>query len=217
MNKLILLVLLTLSNYCFSQTLKITYLYNMPKLKMTDSLFLYSSADSSQFIFDIKEKKIALDFDDAQGVRHANKFTLNYNFKTRKYYQFKKFKGRVFYTNWIESDNNWTITNEKDSILGFKVVKAYKEIESKYLVRQKVYAWFAPDIPVSTGPLYFTQLPGLILKITYEKNSLTIVAINNEYIYNHIFISEPENSIFVEKDIMLDNDEVEMNKRLKDK
>ncbi len=84
-------------------------------------------------------------------------------------------KYAVWQPNW-----NWEITDETSEVLGYKVKKAIAnsiDIDpSSPVYRGKVYAWFAPDIAVSSGPAFFCGLPGLILKVNYERTSRTITA-----------------------------------------
>lgn len=56
---------------------------------------------------------------------------------------------------------SWQLTNEEQSYLGFRVMKAQATIDSTI-----VEAWFTPDIPTSTGPGLYGGLPGLILMLS---------------------------------------------------
>ncbi len=60
-------------------------------------------------------------------------------------------------------DVKWKITPERDTILGYPVIKATKG---------RAMAWFTPDIPVPFGPGDDVGLPGLILKYQYNSNSI---------------------------------------------
>ncbi|UAB85385.1 GLPGLI family protein [Zunongwangia sp. SCSIO 43204] len=75
--------------------------------------------------------------------------------------------------------NSWEITKEHKMILGYKCFKATMEYESydKYMepLWIPVEAWFTPEISVSTGPLDFDGLPGLILEVTKD-NMITYFA-----------------------------------------
>lgn len=51
----------------------------------------------------------------------------------------------------------WVLFNDSMDICGFKCFKA--EADS-------VIAWYTPEIKVSSGPAYYSRLPGLILQIT---------------------------------------------------
>ncbi len=60
-------------------------------------------------------------------------------------------------------NTDWTITNEKGNILGYKVIKA---------VNGRNIAWFTPDIPVPFGPNGQGGLPGLILKYSFGPRTI---------------------------------------------
>ncbi len=70
----------------------------------------------------------------------------------------------------IESDiksKKWKISNEKKKILDYICMSAELKIKEKTIT-----AWFTPQIPVSLGPDKFYGLPGLILAV--EKNGETV-------------------------------------------
>ncbi len=78
-----------------------------------------------------------------------------------------------------EKYNSWEITKKHKMILGYKCFKAKMEYETydKYMepLWVPVEAWFTPEISVSTGPLDFDGLPGLILETTKD-NRITYFA-----------------------------------------
>ncbi|MXV37197.1 GLPGLI family protein [Flavobacteriaceae bacterium Ap0902] len=63
------------------------------------------------------------------------------------------------------SDFKWEIQEEQKEVLGFKSQKATLQ----YGGRQWT-AWFTSEIPIPEGPYKFYGLPGLIVKITDDKN-----------------------------------------------
>ena len=67
---------------------------------------------------------------------------------------------------------NWRIFNETRDIAGFECRKAAGIImDSVYVV-----AFYTDQIPVSGGPLCFTNLPGMILGIAVPRLNITIMA-----------------------------------------
>jgi GLPGLI family protein len=56
---------------------------------------------------------------------------------------------------------NWKITNDTTTIFGIQCVKAKSD--------SGVTVWFAPSIPVNSGPGVFYGLPGLILQVSNNK------------------------------------------------
>ena len=57
----------------------------------------------------------------------------------------------------------WDISNESKTMLGLKTFKA----ELQYCNRS-IIAWFAPDIPLQAGPLFYGGLPGLIMELVID-------------------------------------------------
>ncbi len=61
----------------------------------------------------------------------------------------------------------WKITTEKKIILGYPVVKAINSSSintSSGIKKRLTTAWFAPSIPISSGPKDYNSLPGLVLE-----------------------------------------------------
>lgn len=65
----------------------------------------------------------------------------------------------AYYTEPV-AQQKWTLTDERQSILGHQCQKAVCHWRGRDFV-----AWFAADIPVKLGPWSFGGLPGLILKL----------------------------------------------------
>ncbi len=65
----------------------------------------------------------------------------------------------------------WELTDESNIILNFKCFKAIGKFKEKYYS-----AWYCPELSFSDGPWKFNGLPGLILQIESEDDSLSIIA-----------------------------------------
>lgn len=66
----------------------------------------------------------------------------------------------------------WQMTNDLRDIAGFECHKAVgKILDSVYII-----AFYTDQIPVSGGPLSYTNLPGMILGLAIPRNNLTIFA-----------------------------------------
>lgn len=63
-----------------------------------------------------------------------------------------------FYAEGKLSDLEWKITSEEKDLLGFKARKAVSKKE-EYLVT----TWYTDEIPISSGPVNFFGLPGLVI------------------------------------------------------
>lgn len=78
-------------------------------------------------------------------------------------------------------DFEWKIKKSSKSILGF----ATKKAESTYHDpitgdSHTIIAWFAPSIPIRSGPDIFTGLPGLILELELPKAVITAETIEED-------------------------------------
>lgn len=98
-----------------------------------------------------------------------------FDLETMKRIEQKDFMGRMFL---IESDADtlkWKMTGNQKNILGYNCMEA--TVEKK---NNKITAWFAPEIPVSSGPGSLHGLPGMILETDVNNGEKTVVATNIE-------------------------------------
>tara|TARA_R100001369_G_scaffold21885_1_gene39900 strand:- start:524 stop:1153 length:630 start_codon:yes stop_codon:yes gene_type:complete len=94
------------------------------------------------------------------------------NFISKKILQKADGFGQLFLISSNLKDFKWKITKEKKIING---KQTYKAILMNENVENKTYAWFCPDIPSTTGPLGYGNLPGLILEL-HLKNGFAFYA-----------------------------------------
>lgn len=74
--------------------------------------------------------------------------------------------GRTNYTYQEPADLfDWTITNESNTIAGYKCQKATTKFGGRIFE-----AWFTREIPIAEGPYKFYGLPGLIIKVSDSRN-----------------------------------------------
>lgn len=73
----------------------------------------------------------------------------------------------------------WKITEEQKEINGYQCKKAHLKNNPK------VYAWFAPEIPVNGGPYVFYGLPGLVLESDnyFESVNATTIGYESKEVY----------------------------------
>lgn len=65
----------------------------------------------------------------------------------------------------------WKLGNKSKSILGYSCQNALMNHDG-----HEVEAWFAPQIPISNGPMQFGQLPGMILELDIDNGQIHVVA-----------------------------------------
>ena len=79
----------------------------------------------------------------------------------------REFMGRFFLIDEEVPRQQWKLTGEQKTILGYKCQKAVLQDTSR-----KVEAWYTPQIPVSIGPGEFADLPGMILELSNGQRSI---------------------------------------------
>ncbi len=97
------------------------------------------------------------------------------NYKISKNFETGNFISLFQYslpTQYLEEpmDFTWEMTNEVDTILGLPCMKAV----TKYGGRN-YDAWFTLAVPINDGPYVFQGLPGLIVKVSDDKNWYTFM------------------------------------------
>jgi len=66
------------------------------------------------------------------------------------------------------------------------------------LINFDVTAWFCPEIPINAGPVYFNNLPGLILEISYL--DVKLVATSIKFDVDEKLIKQPKGKQIVSYD-----------------
>jgi len=104
---------------------------------------------------------------------------------------------RFFKTNeYLVSKNtisNWSIKNESkiiDGKLCYKAIASDIDYGGKEKKSYEVIAWFCPQIPFSFGPVFYGNLPGLILEVSYL--DIILIATRVEYKVDEKKILKPQ-------------------------
>jgi hypothetical protein len=80
------------------------------------------------------------------------------------------------HASWEPASLEWEITEETKEYMGYSVQKA---VAKAHLTCEPAFefgnaiAWFAVDLPFSTGPMRYYGLPGLIVELTFTKRGQT--------------------------------------------
>lgn len=196
--KLVTYILFFINLCAYSQTNKATITYNVQLNKdnalyqKKDRYFLgaMQAAEGLRFKLFYKDGKAL--FEEIEALRSdefktkiAKTFSGYINpiysdYDALKSYNYAKdtpiFKSKKFL---IERslDFDWKLLQESKVIKGYRCFKAIlKESEER---TYQTIAWYCPDINLPTGPLFYGNLPGLILKLknqyaTFYLNSLEI-------------------------------------------
>ena len=113
----------------------------------------------------------------SDGVHYTNRST------AENLWQTDAFFGMTLLISMEEPE--WELQNETKIVSGYRVKKAIGETTMRKGAEERVHtieAWYAPDIPLSFGPLGFAGLPGLIieLKLGHECYYLSEITIKSE-------------------------------------
>lgn len=93
------------------------------------------------------------------------------DFDTNSKVEQREFMGKNFVITGNLDQKGWKITGEAAEIAGLPCMKA--ELADTANDRTLV-AWFTPQVGIPTGPDTYAQLPGLVLQVETDDQSLTI-------------------------------------------
>lgn len=100
------------------------------------------------------------------------------NIKAQRYVQESDLLGKLFLIQDSLKTNEWKLHSDTKNIGNYTCFKATleREVETTFdddsKETQTVTAWYTPQIPVSNGPEKFQGLPGLILEISYDSQTI---------------------------------------------
>ena len=93
------------------------------------------------------------------------------NLESAQKIQKEDFFGKLFLISGDLDKYPWKLTGEQKKVLDFNCQQAVFSDDEK-----KVEAWFTPEIPVTTGPGEYGQLPGMILEVIIDDGQRKLVA-----------------------------------------
>jgi GLPGLI family protein len=172
---------------------------------------LIANNDRGQFVCDLKQKKFKIGEYDAE--QRELYYVHDYYPQNNMVKELVYFRKHQMVAEW-EYQASWTITDDTDVVLGYQVIKAFKNDSA---TGGKLFAWFAPDIALPYGPYRDNGLPGLILKVIFEKINTVTTAISINKKNDVQFINTNDNAIAVSKEVIISRDENEMKRAINDK
>ena len=119
----------------------------------------------------------------------------------------REFGGKTYIISDSIAKMDWKLTGETKTILGYPCQKATSQrigkrtmmsMDNGAMKREEVadtsniITWFTPSIPVSAGPEYQGQLPGLILEIDINNGRTVYKALEVQQKANLAMIKEPK-------------------------
>lgn len=84
----------------------------------------------------------------------------------------KEFMTRIFLIKGEMPSQQWKISGEQKMILDYPCMEATQTDTAGVVTR----AWFAPSIPVQTGPGKYSDLPGMVLEVNIDDGKRTLLA-----------------------------------------
>lgn len=130
---------------------------------------LYFSPRMSKY--EESEEKAEPDMEGWSYRKEAFYMTFNYNEKTLHHVMTLLAKSYIL--NDTLHTPNWKMLNDMKEVAGHVCMNASC---TDTLRKQHVEAWFALDLPVSSGPDRFVGLPGLVLEVNINDGALLMVA-----------------------------------------
>ncbi len=121
--------------------------------------------EDTEFTSDDGSFQIVLSTDDSEQILHTD-------LEKKKIIHQQGFMGKSFVVTSEVSAPKWKIGADRIKYLGYECVKATQENDQG----EEVVVWYTPEIPVSVGPDYFSQLPGAILMVSINNGDLEIKA-----------------------------------------
>lgn len=210
MKKISLFLLVFVVSFVFAQNYKVVYQVSWKPSKEKDSVYTdlsvlvidenksyfsgYNTYYSDSLKTNIVDSHISNSKDGSLRIPDSKKSLFRKiilkNIASDSIIQEEKFYTTTFH---IQSSckPKWKLHNEETLILGYKAKKASTEFRGR-----KWSAWYATEIPISDGPYKFYGLPGLILKISDEKEDYIFEAkgITNGIVklhYRHFGLPNP--------------------------
>ena len=101
------------------------------------------------------------------------------NIKDERYTKQSDFLGKIFLIQDVIEKIDWKLHADTKNIGNYTCFKATTEklvtdpfADEPTDESRTITAWYAPQIPVSNGPVGFQGLPGLILELTYDTKTI---------------------------------------------
>jgi GLPGLI family protein len=94
------------------------------------------------------------------------------DFAAKKQIEQREFMTRMFLIEKELGVSDWKLTGNTKEILGYTCQEATRQSKDT----TAIVAWFAPSLPIPSGPGEYLNLPGLVLAVDLNNGKRTIVA-----------------------------------------
>ncbi len=148
----------------------------IPEFRMMKSELLFTSTESVYRNVEEEEEDDEEMGDGQVRIKMQRPEAIFYrNFSSGQKTDQREFMGKYYLIEGAIDQTPWKVSGESREILGYMCMKAVWE-DTATERKRTVVAWFAPDIAVSSGPVTYGQLPGLILAIDINNGELQLTA-----------------------------------------
>ncbi len=116
---------------------------------------------------------------------------------TKEMTEQKEFMTRTFLIKGEMPSQEWKISGKQKIILDYPCMEAIQTDTAGVVTR----AWFAPSIPVQTGPEKYSNLPGMVLEVNIDDGKRTLLAQSIDFDTPvKEFLTKPKNGKKVSKE-----------------
>lgn len=176
--------------------------------KLSYYQYQYSNGASLLELISEQGTKIDTSWVKDDRVKEGKLETTTATIKSHSSYHYKNFKTNVYRLEFSTKDRNlinvdtsikdtipiytWALENTNQTIAGFNCKKA-TTINNVGARAINVTAWYCEDLPISDGPMAYSGLPGMILQLEIEKNTIIKFEKLKYFKNENIDIKAPEN------------------------
>ncbi|MCB0525326.1 MAG: GLPGLI family protein [Saprospiraceae bacterium] len=146
----------------------------MPEFRTQQNELLFNATES--LYRNVEEEEEDEGFGDNQGmvIKMQRPEALYYrNFAEKRKVDQREFMRKEYLITDSIGGQTWKITGETKKILEYNCMGA---VTSDTARKQEITAWFAPDLPLPTGPASYGELPGTILELDINDGEIVISA-----------------------------------------
>jgi len=147
---------------------------SFPSENKQNKLLLFNENESLYLNAPEKEKKQEVEEMDGRKIEikmDSPDEKIYNDFKNHRCTEQRDFMGKLFLVETAMAKTNWKLTGRQKTFLNYPCQQAVK-IDKK----DTITAWFTAALPVSTGPMGLTGLPGTILEAESHHGDLHITA-----------------------------------------
>ena len=141
--------------------------------------YVFSEKKSIQNLISVEKSSIDTTYIEKYGKKYETTSTVNRSSSITYYKNFDLKKYKVLFTRNEKNTNvketlpsfDWKLINENKTINGYTCKKA-TTINTAFNSSQSIVAWYTDQIPVNDGPMHYNGLPGFIIQIEINDNTM---------------------------------------------